>query len=96
MLAQNDEAAHQAALSMYTLTGDEKIRKQCEARERYEMDKRSLYTQGLKQGATEQQIKNVHNMLNKKASYEQISDFLDISIDEIKHIEKEMLANQPK
>ena len=33
-------------------------------------------------------------MLNKKASYEQISDFLDISIDEIKHIEKEMLVDK--
>ena len=100
MLAQNDEAAHQAALSMYMLSGDEKIRKQCEARERYELDRIALIetglSKGLEQGAKEQQAKNVHNMLNKKASYEQISDFLDIPIDEIKRIEKEMLANQSK
>lgn len=58
MLAQNDEAAHQAALSMYTLTGDAKIRKQCEARERYELDKLAVYEQGIEQGASKQKEKD--------------------------------------
>ncbi|MDO5573416.1 MAG: Rpn family recombination-promoting nuclease/putative transposase [bacterium] len=95
MLAQNDEAAHQAALSMYTLTGDEKIRKQCEARERYEMDKRSLYTQGLKQGLEqgfEQSLeRTIETALNDGRSCTDIAQFLHISVEEVEAIKQKSI-----
>ena len=47
---------------------------------------------GLEKGRKTERRNIILNMLKKKASYEQISDFLDLPIDEIKKIEKESLA----
>ena len=44
--------------------------------------------EGLEKGRETERCKIILNMLKKKASYEQISDFLDLPIDEIKKIEK--------
>lgn len=50
MLAKKDNAIHEAVVTMRELTADDKIRLQCEARERYEMDRKSLLHQGIEQG----------------------------------------------
>lgn len=53
MLAQNSETFTSTAATMYQLSTEEKIRLQCEARERYEHDQASLIREGIEQ-ATEQ------------------------------------------
>lgn len=50
MLAEQNNFAHEVAVTMRELTADEKIRLQCEARERYKMDKRSILASGIRQG----------------------------------------------
>ena len=56
MLAEQNNAVHEAAVTMRELTADDKIRLQCEARERYERNQLSLMASGLQQGI-EQGIK---------------------------------------
>ena len=46
--------------------------------------------QGLERGKFEERSKIILNMRKKNASYEQISEFLDLPIDEIKRIENEI------
>ena len=46
MLAEQNHFVHEAAVTMRELTADEKIRLQCEARERYELDQRSTLASG--------------------------------------------------
>ncbi len=46
MLAEQNHFVHEAAVTMRELTADEKIRLQCEARERYELDQRSTFASG--------------------------------------------------
>ena len=53
MLAQNSDIVKTTASTMYQLTAEEKIRLQCEARERYEHDTATLLKRG-KVEATEQ------------------------------------------
>ena len=84
MLAQNDEAAHQAALSMYMLSGDEKIRKQCEARERYELDRIAL----IETGAKKQQSLTIEAALNDGRSCADIAQFLHISVEEVEAVKQ--------
>ena len=50
MLAEQNKTVHETAVTMRELTADDKIRLQCEARERYEMDRRSLLNNGVKKG----------------------------------------------
>lgn len=50
MLAPNSEIFKDTAATMYQLSAEEKIRLQCEARERYEHDQASLLWEGKKQG----------------------------------------------
>ena len=50
MLAQNNEAVHEAAVTLQELTEDDKIRLQCEARERNEGDRLSILTTGIERG----------------------------------------------
>ena len=88
MLAQNDEAAHQAALSMYMLSGDEKIRKHCEARERYELDRIALIETGLEQGAKKQQSLTIEAALNDGRSCADIAQFLHLSVEEVKAVKQ--------
>ena len=84
MLAQNDEAAHQAALSMYMLSGDEKIRKQCEARERYELDRIAL----IETGAKKQQSLTIEAALNDGRSCADIAQFLHLSVEEVEAVKQ--------
>jgi hypothetical protein len=42
MLAEKNESIDEAATTLYQLSADEKIRLQCEAREKYERDQRSV------------------------------------------------------
>lgn len=53
MLAQNSETFKSTAATMYQLSVEEKIRLQCEARERYEHDQASLIHEGEKLGHKE-------------------------------------------
>lgn len=66
MLARNSEAFKDTAATMYQLSAEEKIRLQCEARERYEHDQASLLWEGKKQGI-EQGVKQGIEQLNKLA-----------------------------
>ena len=54
MLAEQNHFVHEAAVTMRELTADEKIRLQCEARERYELDQRSTLASGIRKGKQEQ------------------------------------------
>ena len=54
MLAEQNHFVHEAAVTMRELTADEKIRLQCEARERYELDQRSTMASGIRKGKQEQ------------------------------------------
>ena len=62
MLALNSEIFKDTAATMYQLSAEEKIRLQCEARERYEHDQASLLWEGKKQG-----VKQGIEQLNKLA-----------------------------
>lgn len=50
MLAEQNNAVHEVAVTMRELTADDKIRLQCEARERYERDRISLMENGVRKG----------------------------------------------
>lgn len=53
MLAQQNECMKSAAVTLKELTAEEKIQEQCEARERYERDRVSLFYEGKKEGIKE-------------------------------------------
>lgn len=53
MLAQNSDIVKTTASTMYQLTAEEKIRLQCEARERYEHDTATLLKRGREAGKAE-------------------------------------------
>ncbi|NLG05793.1 MAG: hypothetical protein GX567_18500, partial [Clostridia bacterium] len=60
MLAEQNDLLQEAAVTMRELTADEKIRLQCEARERYERDQRSMFMTGqIKQKEIEQLKKQI-------------------------------------
>lgn len=70
MLALNSEIFKDTAATMYQLSAEEKIRLQCEARERYEHDQASLLWEGKKQGieqGVKQGVKQGIEQLNKLA-----------------------------
>ncbi|MDD2971655.1 MAG: PD-(D/E)XK nuclease family transposase [Lachnospiraceae bacterium] len=50
MLADKNDAIKEAAATMYVMSADEKIRMQCEARERYEYEQKAAMDCGLKLG----------------------------------------------
>ncbi|MDD3137599.1 MAG: hypothetical protein PHX08_01325 [Lachnospiraceae bacterium] len=50
MLAEKNETIKEAAATMYVMSADEKIRMQCEARERYEYEQKAAIGCGLKLG----------------------------------------------
>lgn len=50
MLAKENSYIREAAVTMRELSEDEKIKPQCEARLRYEMDQEVLFSNGLEQG----------------------------------------------
>lgn len=53
ILAEKSESIKKAVLKLYELTGEEKIRLQCEARERYWMDWQSSMKANRKEGREE-------------------------------------------
>lgn len=70
MLARNSETFTSTATTMYQLSAEEKIRLQCEARERYEHDQASLIREGTKQGLKQglkQGFKQATEQINKLA-----------------------------
>ncbi len=52
-MAEKSESIKKAVLKLYELTGEEKIRLQCEARERYWMDWQSSMKANRKEGREE-------------------------------------------
>lgn len=55
MITENNESMKSFTFSLKELSEDEKIRMQCEARERYEHDRASLIAQGIQQGIEQEQ-----------------------------------------
>lgn len=68
MLAEKNEAIHEASAHLHILTKDEKIRLQCEAREMYERDMATIRKEGLEEGLNEgiSQGQQLVNQLNKR------------------------------
>ncbi len=64
MLAERNEAIHEASAHLHILTKDEKIRLQCEAREMYERDIATIRKEGLNEGISQGQ--QLVNQLNKR------------------------------
>lgn len=49
-MAEESEAMQEAVVTLRNMTEDEKIKLQCWARQRYEADKRSIYSTGMERG----------------------------------------------
>lgn len=63
MLAEENKAIQEASAHLHILTEDEKIRLQCEGRERYEFDMASARNGGFRRGKKEAQAEI--NQLNE-------------------------------
>ena len=71
MLAEKYEAIDEAATTLYQLSGDERIRQQCEARDKYEMDQRDIENRLKKQAETiDQQAETIEKMAKRIAELE--------------------------
>ncbi|MDD2971653.1 MAG: hypothetical protein PHE02_05930 [Lachnospiraceae bacterium] len=64
MLAEKNETIKEAAATMYVMSADEKIRMQCEARERYEYEQKAAVGCGLKLGE-EKERKHFASLTNR-------------------------------
>ncbi len=73
------------------LTGEARERRLAELREKYELDMASAIWNGLEkgkeEGKREVKINTAKALLNKKFSYDFISEITELSIDEIKKLE---------
>ncbi|MCI9336936.1 MAG: Rpn family recombination-promoting nuclease/putative transposase [Lachnospiraceae bacterium] len=84
MLARNSETIKNTAITMYQLSAEEKIRLQCEARERYEHDQASLIREGNKQGhkkGIEQATEQINKLAQLLHSDGRIDDFFRSTTD---------------
>ena len=70
MLADKDSSISEFTFTLYEMSEDEKIRQQCFARERYELDRASDIAHGFKQGI--KKINNLNNLLVKAKRFEDL------------------------
>ena len=81
MLAKNNDTIHEAVVTMCELSADDKIRMQCEARERYEGDLASSYDTGLKRGFEKGILQTkIEDILDLLAEYGPIPEELSAKI----------------
>ena len=107
MLAEKNEYIADTVVTLRQLSEDEKIRMQCEARERYEHDIASYIRQGRDEGyqlgeqagREEGDIKRILTLICKKLikgkSLEDIADDLEENIDDIRPMYEAALAFSP-
>lgn len=92
MLASTDKTFENVANTMHRALADEEIRLKCEARERYERDRISLYASGHREGLKEGQLKErtsiIEKLFAKGMSDTDIASLLDITSDEVNHVTK--------
>lgn len=99
MLAQNNEAMNECVNTMAQLSEDEQIRMQCEARKDNLAIEKGLYNRGYRQGQQEgiqkglqegQQLGELRGKVLIYAEFgldfEEISEKVSISVDEVKQI----------
>ena len=94
MLATTDQTFENVANTMHRALTDEEVRLKCEARERYERDRISLYDsghreglmEGLKQGRQEGLNSTIQKLTEKGMSASDIADLLDLSLTEVEGI----------
>ena len=78
MLAKNNDTIHEAVVTMCELSTDDKIRMQCEARERYEGDLASSYDTGLKRGIEKGIEKGLKAGIENGILQTKIEDIIDL------------------
>lgn len=95
MLASEYDVFDDITDTMQKALADKKIRMECEARERYERDRTSLYNSGHKegfsvgraeghaQGKSEERLTTIQKLYNKGKSVDEIMDLLDFPKEEI-------------
>ena len=98
MLAEKNDYIADTVVTLRELTDDEKIRMQCEARERYELDRLSYIAQGREEerGEFEKRlIMKICRKLIKGKSLEEIADDLEEDVGDIEHIYNAALKYAP-
>ena len=99
MLAEKNEYIADTVVTLRQLSEDEKIRMQCEARERYEHDIASYIKQGRNEGREEGELKRLIRQICKKLvkgkSLEDIADDLEEKIDDIRPMYEAAIAFSP-
>ena len=83
MLAKNNETIQEAVVTMCELSADDKIRLQCEARERYEFDMVSCHQTGLQKGLQQGKIEYIIDLLTELGP---IPEELSIKINKEKNL----------
>ena len=81
MIAQNNTTINDAVCTIQELTADERVRLQCEARERYERDWNSemsaMHKKGLQEGIQQERERNrLEQQKNLKAELEALKSQL--------------------
>ena len=88
MLSKNESIFNETADYLRQLSADEKIRLQCEARERNLRDRRSEIRAGreagLQEGLQQKAKKAAINMAAKNIPLEDIAEILEVSLDEVR------------
>ena len=83
MLATTDKTFENVANTMHRALSDAEIRLKCEARERYERDRISLYASGHQEGLKEGLISTIQKLTTKGMSAADIANLLDIPLTEV-------------
>ena len=90
MLATTDQTFENVANTMHRALSDAEIRLKCEARERYERDRISLYAsghqEGLKEGLEKGLSITIQKLTTKGMSASDIANLLDIPFTEVESI----------
>ena len=83
MLASTNKTFENVANSMHRALANEEIRLKCEARERYERDRISLYASGHREGLKEGRNLVIQKLMEKGMSTTDIASLLDMTPTEL-------------
>lgn len=86
MLATTDTTFENVANTLHRALADEDVRLRCEARERYERDRISLYASGQREGQLKEKTAVIQKLLSKGMSASDIASLLDITANEVERM----------
>lgn len=93
ILAEKSESIKKAVLKLHELTGEEKVRLQCEARERYWMDWQSSMKANRKEGITIGREEERKNTIYEKKRADEAEERANKAEEQVKKLQELLKKN---